>query len=284
MRVLLPAILAGGLALPGCALYFDDPGDDPGPRSPLDPCALDGLGDAPGYPFDLERYEQDIWPMTRLSCGVSGCHAPDSGSDFTVWPDDGDPCSMTRSFNALYARSTRFGGARSSPVLLAIDGTMFTHPVRYGAGTVEYEALLDYIERAIEANDRELWPYGYFDYEIYRWYIQPMFDDASCAAPGCHEPGAAVAGFALYPSPLFDGLQMESNYEMAASRVDLSAFSASETALYTYATDGHAGAQIADPVTLEIWIEEALSRNTTPYSTGRFPAGRAARSASRARP
>lgn len=264
MRILLPAILAAGLALPGCALYFGEDSDSDGgvPSDPTD-CPLPSLSTEPGFPFDVERYEQEIWPVTQQLCGLAGCHAPGSRESygFTVWPSDGDPCSMPRSFGSLIRFYDLSGVPENSRVLAALDGRL-PHPLVLGAASPEYGLLLDYVVQALETLNPpdDPFPFQFFDFDVFQFYVQPMFDEASCTVSGCHDRGAGASLFPLHAFPALDSAEMMDNFVTATNVVRLDAADAFETALYQLATNQHGGVAIADPVTLEIWIEDALAR------------------------
>lgn len=154
MRIPTISVLACGLALSACSLYFEqDSNEAPGP----DPCEIAGLPEAtPGYPFDYGYYQQVIWPMTQRACGIAGCHAADGGGGFgfLVW-DDVETCSVTRSFNELYATSDFYDNPDDSFVLAVLDGRIRSHPLLLGPGSYEYDALQAFIWDAWYRN------YGY---------------------------------------------------------------------------------------------------------------------------
>lgn len=74
---------------------------EPAPAS----CELARATGTPGYPLDLAGYQQDIWPLTQGACSLAGCHCLATGARFRVGLDDGDPCSVIRSFNQFCAAS-----------------------------------------------------------------------------------------------------------------------------------------------------------------------------------
>jgi hypothetical protein len=102
MRFSTMSVLGCGLAPSACSLYFEqDPGDGRGQPAP-ESCVLAGASGRPGHHFDPPELQQAIWPATQAACGLAGCHHPTAASSFRVWPDDGDPCSVIRSFNQLH--------------------------------------------------------------------------------------------------------------------------------------------------------------------------------------
>jgi hypothetical protein len=163
MRISTTSVLACGLALSACSLYFElDPDEGPGGPGP-DPCALAGPPELPGYPFDVPYYQQEIWPLTQRTCGFTGCHAAEgNGFGFRVWPDDGDACSMIQSFNELYANSDFADFPENSRILRAIDGSRLGHPLILVPGNPEYELLLWYITDAWSRLEFDT-PAVYFD-------------------------------------------------------------------------------------------------------------------------
>ncbi len=67
MRISTISLLACGLALSACSLYFEqNAGDGAGDA---DPCPLAGPAQPPGDPFDVGYYQQGMWTLTQRSCG-----------------------------------------------------------------------------------------------------------------------------------------------------------------------------------------------------------------------
>lgn len=260
MRISTFSFLACGLALAACSLYFeqdpDDSGDGPGD---VDPCTLAGPANLPGYPFDVAYYQEVVWTLTRGSCGFGGCHAPNRNgfSDFRVWADDGDACSMIQSFNDFYDHSDFMADPENSRVLRALDGSR-PHPLLLGPGTVEYDVLFSYIEMAA-VNFYYDSPLRYLDHYVFQQEIQPMLDATRCGALGCHHPSTALAGFALYEYPDWESEEMWQNFENMARMVDFQV-PAESTILYQRATDGHGGVTASDPELLLAWIQAAYDR------------------------
>jgi hypothetical protein len=67
--------------------------------------------------------------MSILGCGFASC-ACSAGTSFRVWAGDGDPCSVIRSFNQLYAASELNDFPKESGLLLPLDGRRPGHPSR----------------------------------------------------------------------------------------------------------------------------------------------------------
>lgn len=245
-----------GLSLPACSLYFEqDPGDGgDGPST----CELRSANDfVPGFPFQFPDYEQVVWPLTQRGCGVPGCHDATDGfsSGFEVWPRDGDPCSVIWSFNALYDHSDYLISPDNSVVLVALDGRMPTHPVQPGAGSSDYVAIYNFIRDAwlqFSGGDNS----KYFDFFVFQADIQPMLDDASCAASNCHHFSTGYTGFLLYPQPAWDSAEMIENFDMVTSFVDLDVWP-DETRLFNAATDWH-GTVVNDTAKLRRWLTDAF--------------------------
>jgi hypothetical protein len=251
--------LACGLALPACSLYFEqDPGAADGP--PPSTCELRSANEAvPGYPFDFTDYEQVVWPLTQRGCGIAGCHDARDGfsASFEVWPQDGDPCSLIRSFNALYDHSDYIVWPENSVVLVALDGRLATHPVQPGRGSVDYEVLHGYIQDAWLEYGNAPSPSVYFDFDVFQSEIQPMLDSASCSTIGCHDFYSSYSPFSLYPQPAWRSSEMQVNFEMVTSYVDLR-LRPEQTRLYTTAVDWHGGTGVYDPAVLLDWITDAF--------------------------
>ncbi len=259
MRIDTILALACGLCLPACSLYFEpDPGTGDGP--PPSTCELRGESDAfPGYPFNFAYYQQVVWPLTQRGCGIAGCHDAQDGfsSGFEVWPQDGDPCSPIRSFNALYDHSDYIVWPENSVVLVALDGRRPTHPVQPGRGSVDYEVLYGFIREAWLEYGNVPSPSVYFDFDVFQSEIQPMLDSASCSAIGCHDFYSSYTPFSLYSRPAWDSSEMQVNFEMVTSYVDFRV-GPEQTLLYTRAIDWHGGAGVYDPDELLDWITDAF--------------------------
>lgn len=251
--------LVCGLSLPACSLYFEqDPGTG-GDGPPPSTCELRSANDfVPGFPFQFPDYEQVVWPLTQRGCGVAGCHSANDGfaTGFEVWPQDGDPCSVIRSFNELYDHSDYLIAPENSLVLVALDGRMPTHPVQPGPGSVDYEVIYSFI--------RDAWlqfsngpSSNYFDFEVFQVEIQPMLDSASCAAIGCHDFSTGYSGFLLHVQPAWDSPAMLENFEMVTSFVDLYALP-EQTRLFGAATNWHGGTAVSDTAALRRWLTDAF--------------------------
>lgn len=255
MRVSIMSILAGGLALCACSLYFEQEPDDSS-----DPCVFAGPTAFPGYPFDVSLYQQSIWPMTQRACGVAGCHAPQSGGfGFRVWADDGATCSMIQSFNDLYASSDYIDSPARSRVLRVIEGSERAHPLLFTPGTDQYDQIFTYIWDAWARFQGNRAPGSPFDTYVFEEEIQPMLDGGSCSVSGCHHPSSAVAGFALHPFPSPDSPEMADNLARVVEYVDFVVLP-ENTALFQRATDRHGGTSVVDPGWLLEWIEAAYNQ------------------------
>lgn len=261
MRVHSTLVLACGICLPACSLYFEqDPGTGDGPPAPA--CDLHTADAAiPGYPFDFGYYQRVVWPLTQRSCGSSGgCHDGQDGfpRGFEVWPQDGAPCSAVWSFNALYDHSDFVRWPEDSVVLAVLDGRVPTHPVQPGRGSEDYELLRGFIERAWLQFAGDSSPSVYFDFIVFQNEIQPMLDDASCTATGCHDTFTTPTAFGLYYRPARDSTDMYVNFDIAARYVDFGVWP-EQTRLFAEATNWHGGSAVADPVALLDWITDAYS-------------------------
>ncbi|HWN66864.1 MAG TPA: hypothetical protein VNM90_04440 [Haliangium sp.] len=257
MRISPIGILACGLALSACSLYFEqDPGDPDDDRpGNADPCELAGPDEWPGFPFDVAEYQQVIWPMTQRTCSRAACHDSSNGAsfDFLVWADNGDVCAMIRSFNDFYANSDFVEVPENSAVLRALDGRV-PHPVFLGPGTAEYDVLLEYIVQAWSRFQFDT-PAPYFDAYVFEQQIQPMLDEAACTASGCHDPISSTGGFALYPFPAPGSQEMSQNLQSVARYVDFQVPPES-TELYQRAAGWH-GSIVSSPELLLAWIQAA---------------------------
>jgi hypothetical protein len=258
MRIDTILALACGLSLAACSLYFEQ---DPGTPPPPSTCELRSGNEAvPGYPYDFAYYQQVVWPLTQRGCGLAGCHDAQDGfsASFEVWPQDGDPCSPIRSFNALYDHSDYTDWPEASFVLRALDGSLPTHPVQPGPGSVDYVILYGFIQDAWFESGNAPSQSIYFDFDVFQSEIQPLLDIASCAAVGCHDEYTVSGGFSLYPEPPWSSLEMFANLEMVASFVDFNGLP-EQTRLYNAAIDWHGGTAVYDPPVLLDWIADAFS-------------------------
>lgn len=264
MHQMLPLTMALGLSAAGCALYFEgeDPPDVPAP--PDTDCTLYAASaEAPGYPFDVVRFREQVWPALEESCAYAGCHAPGNPFYFTVWPNDGSDCSMVQSFNEVYVNTSFSGEGYDSKVIANIDGTLPIHPVRFESGAYPLDLITDYVQQAVQRYDRDISdpppPDFYFDADIFAQAIQPMLDDAQCAVSGCHanEPHSSF-GLYLNANPALGSAAMDQNRRQVASYIDLTLGLPWDTRFYQRATDRHAGVAVSDPDVLERWIALAI--------------------------
>lgn len=264
MRVHSILALTCGIALPACSLYFEqDPGAGDGPPTPT--CELHAPNASiPGYPFDFTYYVQVVWPLTQRGCASSGgCHDARDGFSrgFEVWPEDGGPCSINRSFNALYDHSDFRVRPENSLVLLALDGSLPTHPVQPGRGSEDYEVLHDFIEQAWSRYRGDPTPSIFFDLEVFQSEIQPMLDGSGCTALGCHELFTTSNDLGLYPRPPPDSTEMYVNFDAVTRFVDFSLWP-EQSSLYAQATNWHGGSAVSDPAALLAWITDAFENSS----------------------
>jgi hypothetical protein len=256
MRISTIGLLACGLALSACSLYFEqDPDDGAGSPGPCEPA---GPAQSPAYPFDAAYYQQVIWTLTQRTCGMDGCHTPNGGArfDFRVWADSGDSCNIVKSFNDFYANSDFVDFPENSRLLRALDGNVANHPLMLGPGTAEYDVLLGFILEAwsrLRLDD----PAVYFDAYVFEQQIQPMLDAASCSVAGCHDPSSSVAGFALNAYPASGSPAMSQNLQSLARYVDF-LVPPESTRLYQRATDRHGGTSVSAPESLLAWLQAAF--------------------------
>ena len=267
MHKLLPLTMVLGLSAAGCSIYFegdDTPGTPGTPESPSTDCFLHTTNPLePGYPFDAVRFNEQVWPVLEAQCSSAGCHAPGNTFAFTVWPSNGDDCSMVASFNSFYENTSldaTYGGSPyQSRVIQAIDGSMPTHPIRYASSDSTLSLLSDYIQQAlwVYGGGAEPAPYFYFDYDVFAQDIQPMLDSAQCTVIGCHARESNGFGLSLTANPGFGSPEMQENLDQVVSYIDLTRAPTS-TSFFQHATNNHAGAQISDPAILEQWIAQAI--------------------------
>lgn len=260
MRVHSILALTCGIALPACSLYFEqDPGAGDGPPAPT--CEL-RAADAgiPGYPFDFPYYVGVVWPLTQRGCASSGgCHDARDGFSrgFEVWPQDDDPCSANRSFNAFYDYSDYVRWPADSLVLLALDGGLPTHPVQPGRNSEDYSTLSNFIEDAWFEYADGARQTLYFDMEVFQTEIQPMLDAAGCASAGCHDVYTTPNGFGLYGRPARGSSEMYANFDVVTLAVEFSA-PPDQTSLFTQATNWHGGSGVDNAAALLSWIMDGF--------------------------
>ncbi len=235
-----------------------------------DKCQIKADGEkSPGYPFDLAIYGDEVLPVLTQNCAAGGCHAPPSGQKgFTVWPSAAaGNCAYAQSFNSL-AEFVDLDSPKNSPIVIALDGALPTHPINYPESDARLAAILKYVSDAsarylADGGSGATPPPGAspFDYAVFQTAIEPILDSAEskgCTASGCHGSGAGT--MTLVAQPGRDSAEMESNFIAITGRMNLGS---PETSLvYLKATTRHgAGASAVvdeqQAATLLAWIKAA---------------------------
>jgi hypothetical protein len=244
--------------------------DEPPAPGKDDPnCQLQAEGEkSPGYPFDLQRFNDQVLPILTGSCAAAGCHgAPQGAANFTVYQNAAPGnCEYLETFTSMRAQID-LTTPTNSPLYTAVSGANPRHPIRLDANSAELAVLLDFASSAaaVWAQDGggSTAPPGAspFDYRVFQDTIQPIVDTAGeigCAGNGCHGTGAA--GFALNPTPEPASAEMEQNFLAITARTNLQSPAAS--LFYLKATTSHAAG--ASPVVSAAqaraildWIERA---------------------------
>jgi len=244
----LLAICSGPFAL-GC---FGSPpgsgsGNGPGSGDPAaDPaCQLDSKGEkTPGYPYNVDKFTNDVLPIVAKSCGTAGCHgAPTGTAGFTVWADAAvGNCNYGKTFNQVVAKIDLATPANSQ-LLSAINGGDASHPIKLAADAPEIVKIKGFIDDGAKtfanAGGGQTAPPGPspYDYAVFQSQVQPAIDKATCAKAGCHGTGAG--GFTLKATPAANSDDMKANFIAVTSRGNLD--SPDQSVIYVRATVAHAG-------------------------------------------
>lgn len=236
----------------------------------VDPeCQIQADGEkSPGYPFDLVTFEQQILPMLTASCATAGCHAPPVGQkNFTVWPAAAPGnCDYAKTFNTL-ADFVDLTTPENSAVLVAVDGSLATHPLKFAEGAAELTQLQSYLQAA-----SDVWkadgggttpPPGAspYDYDVYQTVIQPILDTAEgrgCTTAGCHGTGAGA--FTVTANPAAASPEMEANFIAVTARGNLD--TPESSLFYLKATTRHGSnlstvVSAAEAEQILAWIQDA---------------------------
>jgi hypothetical protein len=249
-------------------------------------CQIQAEGEkTPGYPYDLEKFANEVLPVLTANCGAQGCHgAPNGTSGFTVWVDaQKGNCSYAKTFNTLTS-FIDLVNPENSAVLVSVSGALPSHPVQYAAGDPKLDALTNYIK---DASDRykadgggNTPPPGAspFNYDVFQSTIQPILDNAEgrgCAASGCH--GTAAGGFTLVANPAPGSPEMEANFIAVTGRANLT--SPETSVVLVQATTKHGGgasatADATQGAALLAWIQDAADNNGGGPVTGCAPVER----------
>ena len=238
-----------------------------------DDCQIHSDGEkSPGYPFDLAMYGAEVLPILVDNCATAGCHAPPSGQKgFTVWPSAAaGNCGYAQSFNSL-AGFVDLDAPRNSPVVIALDGDLPTHPVSYPAGDARLATIVKYVTDASArylagGGSGDAPPPGAspFDYAVFQTAIQPVLDRAEgtgCAVSGCHGTGAGTMKLVAQPGQ--DSAEMEANFIAVTRRMNLA--SPKTSLFYLKATTRHgAGASVVasqeQAAAILAWIQAAADK------------------------
>jgi len=212
-----------------------------------DDCQIHSDGEkSPGYPFDLAMYGEAVLPLLVENCAAAGCHAPPSGQKgFTVWPAAAvGNCAYAQSFNSL-AGFVDLDSPKNSPIVIALDGDLPTHPLSYPEDDPRLATILAYVDDAsarylADGGSGSTAPPGAspFDYAVYQAAIQPTLDSAEgkgCAASACHGTGAGT--MRLVAQPGRDSAEMEANFIAVTRRMNLG--SPKTSLFYLKATTRH---------------------------------------------
>jgi hypothetical protein len=257
--------------LAGC-VTGGTPNND-GPPNTNDPaCQIGVEGErVPGYPYDLSAFANDVLPVLTTNCAAAGCHgAPAGAGGYTIWAEAAvGNCDYAKTFNTL-ARFIDLNNPGNSRVVVAINGGLATHPIKYDAGDARLGALTAYIADASATNSGGggggvTPPPGAspFDYDVFQATIQPILDTAEgigCAGVGCHGNGAG--NFTLVANPAAGSQDMLDNFLAVTARTSLQSPAAS--LVYLKATTRHSGSTV---ISLQqngamlAWIQAAADAN-----------------------
>jgi hypothetical protein len=247
-------------AATGCTGDIESP--DPGATAPE--CQLDSKGEkSPGYPFDVDKFANEVMPVIGASCATGGCHAAPAGNaGFTVWAaaKPGD-CDFGKTFNNVVAKIDLVQPANSR-ILAVVSGGSPTHPFTLSPTSAELSALRGFVEAAAARYAADgggtTPPPGPspFNYAVYQSTIQPMLE--RCTGAACH--GGGQGGFTLKAAPAASSADMEANFTAVTSRANLA--TPASSIIYTRATVLHGGgaSQTIDgtqAAALIAWIEDA---------------------------
>lgn len=257
------AVGALGAGALGC---FGAPPGATGDPAEAPECQLDTRGErTPGYPFDVAKFTDEVLPIVAQSCGAGGCHgAPGGNGALTIWAaaQPGD-CDFGKTFNNVIAK-VDLATPANSRLVAAVSGGSATHPFTFPEASPALETLREFVEGAAATyaadGGGQTPPPGPspFDYAVYQTTIQPMLNEATCAAAGCH--GTAAGGFTLEAAPAADSADMEANFVAVTSRANLTDPAAST--IFVRATVKHAGGGSRtvgpdDAPAMLAWIEDA---------------------------
>ncbi len=259
-RSILSFFAAGAV---GC---FGAPPEPTGDPNAAPECQLDTKGErTPGYPFDVDQFATTVLPVLAQSCGNAGCHgAPGGNGGLTIWKEaQAGDCDFGKTFNSVVAKIDLTTPVNSR-LVAAVSGGSATHPFTFPDGAAGLTTLQGFVEQAAATyaadGGGQTPPPGPspFDYGVFQNVIQPMLDDATCAASGCH--GTAAGGFSLEPAPAAGSADMEANFIAVTSRANLTDPAAS--VIFVRATVKHAGGGSRtvgadDGPQLLAWIEDA---------------------------
>jgi hypothetical protein len=236
--------------------------DEPGATAPE--CQLDSKSEkSPGYPFDVDKFANEVMPVLAKSCGTAGCHgAPTGNAGFTVWSaaKPGD-CDFGKTFNSVVAK-VDLTTPSNSRFIAVVSGGSPTHPFTFQPTSAELETLRSFVETASARyaadGGGETPPPGPspFNYTVYQSTIQPMLE--RCTGGACH--GGGQGGFTLKALPAAASADMQANFIAVTSRANLA--TPATSLIYTRATIQHASgaSQTIDQTqaaALIAWIEDA---------------------------
>jgi hypothetical protein len=204
---------------------------------------------APGWPFDLRMFREEILPLTIDRCGM--CHAPPSMSPgYVVWPEAAPGnCAYAQSFNSMQA-NVDLANPTNSPLYSFITGGDPAHPLQWAADDPRSVKILEFITTAAELWDMQPGapvqppppPASPFDYAVFETVIQPIIDgaaDTGCSNTNCHGADRGIGGFKVNRAPAAGTPEMIANFDAVTSICDLTA-EPEVSKFYLQATNAHA--------------------------------------------
>jgi hypothetical protein len=269
------------LLAPGCGVFDRGPSGSPPDAQADDPsCQIQAAQEhAPGWPYDLPTFRDQVLPLLLTTCGAAGCHqAPSGNGGFVVWLDAAPGnCSYAKTFNS-FAGKTDLANPPNSPAYVAMTGGDPQHPFRVDKADAKAQLVLQFVTQAgqtqAQAGGGTTAPppsASPFDYGVFQAQIQPILDGAEgrgCTASLCHAAGAG--GFQLTRQPAAGSPEMLANFNAVTARCDLGNPAQSQFLLQaTTRHDAGASAVVSTPEasTILAWLQQA-QRNAPPGGGG----------------
>ena len=235
---------------------------------------------APGWPYDLPAFRDQVLPMAVSTCGQSSCHqSPQGNGGLVVWVDAAPGnCSYAKTFNSIIAK-TDLNHPQNSAVYVAITGGDPVHPFKVDKTDAKATLLLDWLDKAAATNNTAGGgstpppSANPFDYNVFQQQIQPILDTADgkgCSGAACHGGPSGQGTFKLVPTPAPNSADMQANFDAVTQRCDLS--TPDQSKFYLQAINRHASgaSAVVSPTQQQSilgWIQTAKT-NAPPGSGG----------------